>query len=117
MYGGDISDLQGVSETLEKALHRIEKNQKQEVRDCIFSIQSPSLVTDAFSMNYVRDKDSVPLGMEEIDSMVARIEVKSLEKAKPKILSLVTEDENQMKLVTTSLTSITIDGKKVSNPI
>jgi len=117
MYGGDISDLQGVSEALQKALHKIEKNQNREVSDCIFSIQSPSLVTDTFSMNYVREKDASVLGMEEIDSMVAKIEQKSLEKAKPKILSQIAEEESQMKLITTSLTSITIDGKKVSNPM
>ena len=117
MQGGDISDLQGVSEALQKVLYKIEKNQNGEIKDCIFSIQSPSLVADSFSMNYVRDKESSPLGMEEIDSMVAKIEQKSLEKAKPKILGQVAEDESQMKLITTSLTSITIDGKKVSNPI
>jgi cell division ATPase FtsA len=117
MFGGDISDLQGVSEALQKTLGKIEKNRKQEVPDCIFSIQSPSLVTDTFSMNYVREKESRILDMEEIDSMVAKIEQKSLEKAKPKILSQIMEDESQMKLFTTSLTSITIDGKKVANPI
>lgn len=102
---------------MQKAIHKIEKSQNREVSDCIFSIQSPSLVTDTFSMNYVRERDMSPLGMEEIDSMVAKIELKSLEKAKPKILAQIMEEETQMKLITTSLTSITIDGKKVSNPM
>jgi len=117
MFGWDISDLQGVSETLQKAIGKIEKDYQQNVSNCIFSIQSPSLVADTFSMNYVRDHETQVLDMEEIDNMVSKIEQRSLEKAKPKMSSLLLEDESQMKLITTSLTSITIDGKKVSNPI
>jgi cell division ATPase FtsA len=55
--------------------------------------------------------------MEEIDTMVAKIEVKSLEKAEPKILTRILRANTRMKLVTTTLTSIIIDGKKVSNPV
>ncbi len=75
------------------------------------------MLTDTLSMNYVRESASTPLDMEEIDRMIGKIENKSLERAKPRILSRVFESEGQMKLVTTALTSIVIDGKKVSNPI
>ena len=88
-----------------------------EVKSVIFSLASPQLVTDTLSMNYVRDRAAVPLEMEEIDTMVAKIEYKSLGKAQPKIMAQVPLDISQMKLVTTSLSSIVIDGKKVSNPI
>jgi cell division ATPase FtsA len=117
MQGGNIADLQGVSESLRKSISKLESAVEGEVRDIIFSLQSPSLVTDTLSMNYVRDSEQQALTMEEIDSMVAKIEQKSLEKAKPKIISQNVEDDVQMKLVTTTLTSIVIDGKKVSNPI
>ncbi len=106
-----------MSESLKKVISKLESAVDGEIRDIIFSIQSPSLVTDTLSMNYVRDRENEPLHMEEIDTMVARIEQKSLEKAKPKILAQNIEDDTQMKLVTTTLTSIVIDGKKVSNPI
>jgi hypothetical protein len=75
------------------------------------------MLTDTLSMNYVRENPETPLGMEEIDRMIGKIESKSLERAKPRIMARVLESEGQMKLVTTALTSIVIDGKKVSNPM
>ncbi len=114
---GEISDLQGVAHTVKKALDKISPDHESSVKDVIFSLQSTEMVSDILSMNYVRDQESAPLDMEEIDTMVAKIEMKSLEKAEPKILSRILRANTQMKLVTTTLTSIVIDGKKVSNPI
>lgn len=81
------------------------------------SVQSSSLISDTLSMNYVRDHADRPMDMDEIDKMIGRIEARSLERAKPRILSRLLESDSEMKLVTTALTSITIDGKKVSNPV
>jgi hypothetical protein len=119
MSDGVISDLQGVSDTLMRALDKMQDQTegRLEVGSVIFSLQSPYLVTDTLSMNYVRESADQPLTMEEIDQMVAKIEYKSLEKAKPKILAQIPLEIAQMKLVTTSLSSIMIDGKKVANPI
>ncbi len=119
MNEGGITDLQGTADTLMRALAKILETWavSGEVKSVIFSLASPSLVTDTLSMNYVRDHATHPLEMEEIDTMVAKIEYKSLEKAKPKILSQVPLEVSQMKLVTTSISSITIDGKKIANPL
>lgn len=119
MNEGGITDLQGTADTLMRALAKILETwaPSGDVRSVIFSLASPQLVTDTLSMNYVRDRAATPLEMEEIDTMVAKIEYKSLTKAQPKILAQVPLDISQMKLVTTSLSSIVIDGKKVSNPI
>jgi hypothetical protein len=119
MSEGVISDIQGVSDTLMRALDKMQDQAagRLEVDSVIFALQSPYLITDTLSMNYVRESVDQPLTMEEIDTMVAKIEYKSLEKAKPKILSQIPLEISQMKLVTTSLSSITIDGKKVANPI
>lgn len=114
---GEIADLRGVSESVHKTVLKLSQMHEGIVEDVIFSIQSGSMITDTLSMNYVRENPNAPLDMEEIDRMIGKIESKSLDRAKPRILARVLESEGQMKLVTTALTSIVIDGKKVSNPI
>lgn len=117
MQQGEILDLQGVSDTLLKALHKVEEEKLLTAKRVVYVVSSQFLITDTLSMNYVRSHDTSPITMEEIDSMVSKLEQKSLEKIKPKILVQIPIEEAQMKLVTTTVTSINLDGKKVSNPI
>jgi hypothetical protein len=117
MHQGEILDLQGVSDTLLKAIHKVEEEKWVTAKKIVYSVSSQFLITDTLSMNYVRASDTSPITMEEIDVMVSKLEHKSLEKIKPKILVQVPIEDTQMKLVTTTVTAISLDGKKVSNPI
>lgn len=66
---------------------------------------------------YIRDDDELPLNMEEIDMMIAKIEKASLARAKEKAKSEYGIIHDDIRLVSSTLTSITIDGKQVANPI
>ena len=68
-------------------------------------------------MNYVRQDPDTPIDMEELDRMIASTETKSLERIKPKSENRLDLAPAELRLITTSLTSIALDGKKVSNPI
>lgn len=68
-------------------------------------------------MNYVRENLEDPINMEEIDHIVRKVEHTSLDRVKGEIREKTGIVESEMKLVTTSIISITVDGKKIGNPI
>lgn len=68
-------------------------------------------------MNYIRENPENPITMDEIDHIVKKVEHTSLDRVKGKIKERTGIIESEMKLVTTSIISITVDGKKIGNPI
>lgn len=82
----------------------------------MLSISSSSLLYDSIGTNYVRNNADDPITMEEIDKMIASTEGKSLDRIRSKAEERFDLGPNELRLVTTSLTSIALDGKKVSNP-
>jgi len=117
IIAGEISDIAGVSEAVKRTILKAAEGMDSLPKDIVVSINSSSLLFDSVGMNYVRDDADRPIDMEEIDRMIASTETKSLERMKPKAESRLGLSHNELRLVTTSLTSILIDGKKVSNPI
>lgn len=114
---GEIADLYGVSESIKKAIFQAGKDLDEVPNDVVISLSSPLTLTDTISMNYIRDDKDVPITMEEIDSAVKKIEHKSFERIKSRAEMRVDVIGSEMKLVTTSITSITVDGQKLSNPV
>ncbi len=68
-------------------------------------------------MNYIRENPEELITMDEIDHIVKKVEHTSLDRVKGRIRERTGIIESEMKLVTTSLISITVDGKKLGNPI
>lgn len=114
---GEIADLYGVSETIKKAIAKASENIENVPKDVVFSLSSRNTLYDTIVMNYVREDKDAPIDMEEIDSIIKKIEYKSLERIKTKSESRIGVADSEMKLVTTSITSIVLDGQKLSNPI
>jgi hypothetical protein len=65
----------------------------------------------------VRQSKEKPITMEEIDEIIKTVEYKSLDKIKTKIEARLGIISTEMKLITTSIISIYIDGQRISNPI
>lgn len=66
---------------------------------------------------YIRHDKDDPLSMDEIDTMIEKIEAASLMRAKEKARSQYGLIHDDIRLISSTLTSIAIDGKKVTNPI
>lgn len=114
---GEISDLYGVSKSVKKAIAKAWENLAEIPSDIVISLSSALTFSDIINMNYVRDDKDTSITMEEIDSVVKKIEYTSLERVKGKIKERTGIIESEMKLVTTSIISIQVDGKKITNPI
>jgi cell division protein FtsA len=74
-------------------------------------------IYDAVTTQYIRADREKPIDMEEVDVMIKKIEQESLERAKEKSIKQFGIIHDDIKLVSSTLTSITIDGKKVTNPL
>jgi hypothetical protein len=116
MLSGEISDLMGVSQILEEAIVQLAKNSPQ-TNKVIFLLNSKVILSDSLWCNYVRDNPHAPITMEEIDYMVSQTEQRALNQIENKILERVDGAEADLRIVSTCLTSLTIDWQKLSNPI
>lgn len=114
---GEIADLYGVSDTIKKAVNKAGEHLDEIPSDLVISLESVLTFSDIIHMNYVRENPESPITMDEIDHIVKKVEHTSLDRVKGKIRERTGIIESEMKLVTTSIISITVDGKKIGNPI
>ncbi len=114
---GEIADLYGVSETIKKAIGKAWEHLDEIPSDIVISLGSVLTFSDIIQMNYVRENTESPITMSEIDDIVKKVEHTSLDRVKRKIRERTGIIESEMKLVTTSVISIMVDGKKLGNPI
>lgn len=114
---GEISDLYGVSESIKKAIAKAGESLDTIPKDVVISLSSSYMLYDTINTNYVREDKTLPITMEEIDSIIKKVEYKSLERVKAKSESRIGIPDSEMRLITTSITSIVVDGKKITNPI
>jgi hypothetical protein len=117
VISGEISDLSGVADTVRRTIIKAAEGLDSLPEEIVLSINSAGLLYDSIGTNYVRQDPDEPITMDEVDRMIASTEGKSLERVKGKADERLSLSESELRLVTTSLTSITLDGKKVSNPV
>jgi cell division ATPase FtsA len=65
----------------------------------------------------MREDESAPLSMEELDTMIEKIEKASLQRAKEKAKTEYGVIHDDIRLISSTLTSIVIDGKNVTHAI
>lgn len=117
VIAGEIADLAAVSDVVRRTILKAAEGLESLPEEVVLSINSSALLYDSIGTNYVRGDSEDPITMEEIDRMIASTEGKSLDRVRSKAEDRFDLGPNELRLVTTSLTSISLDGKKVSNPV
>lgn len=117
VIAGEIADLAAVSDLVRRTILKAAEGLDSLPEEVVLSINSSALLYDSIGTNYVRSDAEDPITMEEIDRMIASTEGKSLDRVRSKAEERFDLGPNELRLVTTSLTSISLDGKKVSNPV
>lgn len=114
---GTITDLQWVAKTIERSI--IEASVKVDIlpEDIILSFSPEVTIFDTITTQYIRSERDAPITMEEIDAMIKKVEHESLERAKDRSRKQYGIIHDDIKLVSSTLTSIMIDSKRVTNPI
>lgn len=117
MLQGAIMDMQWVAHALDKAIHEACIHIDQIPEDIILGFSPTLCVHDIIASQYIRADESIPLTMDELDTMIEKLEKTSLVRAKEKAKAEYGLIHDDIRLVSSTLTSITIDGIQVMNPI
>jgi cell division ATPase FtsA len=114
---GDIVDMRWVANTIQKSI--VQASQKSDTipSDMIIAFSSSEFMFDSVTTQYIRADKTSTISMEEIDTMIKKIESASFERVREKAKKHFALYSDDIRLVSSTITSIEIDGKKISNPI
>ncbi len=113
----EIANIEWVSDTVEKTLDRLLKDSKLNPNDIIINIPTSTIISSWKTLNYTRENFNENITIEELDYIIAKAEKEALDEAKIEIQNKTGYSEVDMKLITSSITDINIDGFRVTNPI
>lgn len=114
---GSITNLRGVADTIERAILQAGNTLDTIPDDIIISFSPELTIFDSMTTQYVRSDREAPITMDEIDTMIKKIEYQSLERAKEKSKKQYGMIHDDVRLLSSTMTSIQIDGKHVTNPL
>ncbi|GAB0174707.1 MAG: hypothetical protein HHAS10_05860 [Candidatus Altimarinota bacterium] len=114
---GAIMDMQGVAATIEKSIHESCKGIESIPNDIIIAFSPAVCIGDSISSQYIRHDSDEPLSMDELDLMIEKIEKTSLLRVKDRAKSEFAIIRDDIRLISSTITSITIDGNSVTHPI
>lgn len=117
IINGEIANIEWVARTillcLEKTFPLININPS----DVMINIPSGVLISSGKTLTYTRSDENENISMSELDYIISKAEKEALIDAKKQIAQTTGFLEVDMKLITSTITEITIDGFKVSNPL
>ena len=115
--GGQISDMQGVAKTIEHSILKASQNLEHIPDDIIISFPSSDFLFDSLTTEYARADPSSTLTMQELDTMIKKIEADSYARARMKAKLRSASISEDLRLISSTITSVCIDGKKITNPV
>lgn len=113
----EIWNIEWISDTIESLLSFVLKWQDYNPKDIIINIPTSTLVSSTNKIIYSRAKKDEKIDLDELDYIIWKAEKKALEDAKKDITKKTWFNDVDMKLITSSITSISIDNFFAFNPI
>ncbi len=117
IIGSEIANIEWVSNTIALALDKLLKEKNINPNDIIINIPTSTIISSGKNLSYTRTAADENISIEELDYIVAKAEKEALKEAKAQIYNKTGYSEVDMKLITSSITDINIDGFKVTNPL
>ncbi|MDB5170587.1 MAG: Actin-like protein ATPase involved in cell division-like protein [Candidatus Saccharibacteria bacterium] len=117
MQAGAISDIAGVVENCDKALHQAEEQAGVSVRTAIIGIAGELVKGTTTTVRVARKQATKPLDIAEMEKIINLVQERAQEKAKQQLAWELGGKEVDVRLVNSALVSIEIDGYPVTNPI
>lgn len=114
---GEITDIEWVCETIDSALSKASKLAPVTIWEAILNVPSSSVIWEINKINYQRKQPDTNIDLEELDTIIWKIEHFSIKKAQKKIYETSGYKNLDIKLITSSITQISIDNDLVKNPI
>ena len=108
--------MRWVSLSIERSM--IQASQKVDAipKDVILWFSSSQFISDYTTTQYLR-KSASAITMSEIDDMVKKVEKSSFDRVRTRAKNVYGITHDDLKLVSSTITAIEIDGKQVTNPV
>lgn len=113
----NILDMRWIAKTIEQTIISASQDLLNIPDDIIISFSSSNFLFDSATTQYIRIDPTSTLTMQELDIMIKNVESASYARAKEKFKSRSWMISDDLRLISSTITSITIDGKKISNPV
>ncbi len=117
MQAGAISDIAGVVENCDQALHQAEEQAGVSVRTAIIGIAGELVKGTTTTVRVARKQGTKPLDIIEMEKIINLVQERAQIKAKQQLAWELGGKEVDVRLVNSALVSIEIDGYPVTNPI
>lgn len=117
MQAGAISDIAGVVENCDTALHLAEEQAGVSVRTAIIGIAGELVKGTTTTVRVARKSSTKPLDIAEMEKIINLVQDRAQAKAKKLLAWELGGKEVEVRLVNSALVSIEIDGYPVTNPI
>ncbi len=111
-----IADMRSVALTIERSMIQASQNIESIPTDVIIGFSSSQLISDNTTTQYIRTPGTT-ITMNEIDEMVKRVEKNSFERVRKKAKESHGMVHDDLKLVSSTITAIELDGRHITNPI
>ena len=112
-----VIDIGGIAQIVEQGILQAWDLLDSIPEDVIMSFPSRSFISDLIVTQYSREDSTTVLTMQEVDKMIKRIEKTSHEQARAKSQKQFGIMSDDLKLISSTIVSIQIDGRNVSSPI
>ncbi len=112
-----IVDMHWVASSIGQAIRVSTKSLQNTIEDIIVGFSSEYYEFDIITSQYIRADATSTLTMEEIDTMIKKIEKQSFQTIQEKMEGKYGKSSYDMRLISSILSSVFIDGRKVNNPI
>lgn len=109
--------MHSVAKTLEQSIVSASDTLPQIPQDTIVSFSSSEFFCDTIFTEYIRHDPASILSMKELDTMIKRLESSSYQRVHDKYTKRTGKRHDDLRLISSSIVSISIDGKKILNPI
>ena len=117
MFNGAIADIPAVVATCEKALNEVENEAGEHASLTVVGVAGELIKGNTTTVRYSRKNSNKPITESEMHEIIKKVQQKSGEVAK-KTVALETGNDNvEVRLISSAIVSLTIDGYKISNPI
>lgn len=113
----EIWNIEWVSNTIENIVTHILKWQDYNPKDIIINIPTSTLISSTNKIIYSRENKDSKIDLDELDYIVWKAEKRALDEAKKDIVRKTWFSDVDMKLITSSITNISVDSFVVANPI
>jgi cell division protein FtsA len=116
MTAGAISDIPGSVQVCETALALAEEQAGFTASQVVIGIAGELVKSASTSIRYVRTEPNSPITDDEIASLIRKIQAKAEKKAAELFASESANFDSELRLISSAITSIFIDGHKVTTP-